>query len=97
LGFPTGLHTNSPEPEEVMMVKVIWMQPYLAYMLNKMLTKDVVEAWRIMQQSKAFVVVKELYKKNMGFCKDVSHLKRDGQYYTTSTQEYAVMMPVVEP
>jgi hypothetical protein len=23
------------EPEEVMMVEVTWMQPYLAYMINK--------------------------------------------------------------
>jgi hypothetical protein len=30
--------------EEVMMVEVTWMQPYLAYMVNKTLPKDVVEA-----------------------------------------------------
>jgi hypothetical protein len=32
------------EPEDVMMVEVTWMQPYLAYMINKTLPEDVVEA-----------------------------------------------------
>jgi hypothetical protein len=49
-----------------MVVEVTWMQPYLAYMLNKTLSEDVVEARRIMQWSKEFVVVKgELYKKSI--------------------------------
>jgi hypothetical protein len=30
------------------MVEVTWMQPYLAYMINKTLPEDVVEAQRIM-------------------------------------------------
>jgi hypothetical protein len=38
---------DTTEPKEVMMVEVIWMQPYLAYMVNKTLPKDVVEARRI--------------------------------------------------
>jgi hypothetical protein len=47
-----------------MMVEVTWMQPYLAYMLHKTLPEGVVEARRIVQRSKAFVVVKgKLYKK----------------------------------
>jgi hypothetical protein len=37
------------DPEEVMMVEVTWMQPYLAYMINKTLPEDVVEARRIVQ------------------------------------------------
>jgi hypothetical protein len=53
-------------PEEIMMVEVTWMQPYLAYMLNKTLPKDVVEARRIVRRSKAFAVVQEkLYKKSI--------------------------------
>jgi hypothetical protein len=53
-------------PKDVMMVEVTWIQPYLAYMLHKTLPKDVVEAWTIVQRSKAFVVVKgELYKKSI--------------------------------
>jgi hypothetical protein len=49
-----------------MMIKVTWMQPYLAYMINKKLPEDVIEARRIMRRSKAFVVVKgELYKKSI--------------------------------
>jgi ribonuclease HI len=57
---------NEPEPEEVMMIEVTWMQPYLAYMLNKKLPEDIVEARRIAQRSKAFVIVKgELYKKSI--------------------------------
>jgi hypothetical protein len=35
------------EPEDVMMVELTWMQPYLAYMINKTLPEDVVEARRI--------------------------------------------------
>jgi hypothetical protein len=35
------------EPEEVMMIEETWMQPYLAYMINKALPKDTVEAKRI--------------------------------------------------
>jgi hypothetical protein len=57
---------DSPESEEVMMVKVTWMQPYLEYMVSKTLPEDVVEALRIVQRSKTFVVVKgELYKKSI--------------------------------
>jgi ribonuclease HI len=35
------------EPEEVMMIEETWMQPYLAYMINKTLPEDIVEARRI--------------------------------------------------
>jgi hypothetical protein len=35
------------EPEEVMMIEETWMQPYLAYMINKTLPEDAVEAKRI--------------------------------------------------
>jgi hypothetical protein len=45
------------EPEEVMMIEETWMQPYLAYMMNKTLPKDTVEARRIIRRSKAFVVL----------------------------------------
>jgi hypothetical protein len=49
-----------------MMVKVTWIQPYLAYMVNKTLPQDVVEAQRIVRWSKAFVVVQgKLYKKSI--------------------------------
>jgi hypothetical protein len=49
-----------------MMVEVTWMQPYLAYMINKTLPEDVVEARRIVRRSKAFVVVQgKLYKKTI--------------------------------
>jgi ribonuclease HI len=34
------------EPEEVMMIEETWMQPYLAYMMNKQLPEDAVEAKR---------------------------------------------------
>jgi hypothetical protein len=54
------------EPEEVMMAEVTWMQPYLAYMVNKTLPEDVVEARRIVRRSKAFVILQEkLYKKSI--------------------------------
>jgi ribonuclease HI len=52
------------EPEEVMMIEETWMQPYLAYMINKALPEDTVEAKRIIRRSKAFVVLQgKLYKK----------------------------------
>jgi hypothetical protein len=49
-----------------MMVEVTWMQPYLAYMVNKTLPDDVVEARRIIRRSKAFVILQgKLYKKSI--------------------------------
>jgi hypothetical protein len=42
------------------------MQPYLAYMINKKLPEDAVEAKRITRRSKAFVMLQEkLYKKSI--------------------------------
>jgi hypothetical protein len=38
---------STTEPEEVMMIEETWMQPYLAYMMNKTLPKDIVKARRI--------------------------------------------------
>jgi hypothetical protein len=38
---------HTAEPEEVMMIEETWMQPYLAYMMNKTLPEDTVEARRI--------------------------------------------------
>jgi hypothetical protein len=37
------------EPEEGMMIEETWMQPYLAYMINKTLPEDIVEARRIIR------------------------------------------------
>jgi hypothetical protein len=49
-----------------MMVEVTWMQPYLAYMVNKTLPEDVVKVQRIVRQSKAFVILQgKLYKKSI--------------------------------
>jgi hypothetical protein len=48
---------STAEPEEVMMIEETWMQPYLAYMVNKTLPEDTVEAKRIIQRSKAFVIL----------------------------------------
>jgi hypothetical protein len=48
-GAAVAVEEDSLEPEEVMMVKVTWMQPYLAYMLHKTLPKDVVKAWKIVR------------------------------------------------
>jgi hypothetical protein len=39
----------TPEPEEVMMIEETWMQPYLAYMINKQLPEDAVEGKMITQ------------------------------------------------
>jgi 3-oxoacyl-ACP reductase-like protein len=52
------------EPEEVMMmIQIPWMQTYLAYIMNKEIFEDPVEGRRVIQRSKAFIVVKgELYK-----------------------------------
>jgi hypothetical protein len=35
---------DGPELADVMMIQVTWMQPYLAYMINKQLPEDVVIA-----------------------------------------------------
>jgi hypothetical protein len=75
-GAAIAAEEDNLEPEEVMMIKVTWMQPYLAYMLHKTLLEDIVEARRIVRRSKAFMVVKgELYtrKAYLEFCKGVSH------------------------
>jgi hypothetical protein len=48
---------DAPEPEDVMMIEVTWMQPYLAYIINKQLSKDVVKVRRITRRSKAFVII----------------------------------------
>jgi ribonuclease HI len=40
---------STAEPEEVMMIEDTWMQPYLAYMINKALPEDTVEAKRIIR------------------------------------------------
>jgi hypothetical protein len=37
-------NSGTAEPEEVMMIEETWMQPYLAYMTNKTLPKDTVQA-----------------------------------------------------
>jgi hypothetical protein len=41
--------TSVAEPEEVMIIEETWMQPYLAYMINKTLPEDMVEAKRIIR------------------------------------------------
>jgi transposase InsO family protein len=49
-----------------MMIEETWMQPYLAYMVNKTLSKDTVQAKRIIRRSKAFVVLQgKLYKRSI--------------------------------
>jgi hypothetical protein len=49
-----------------MMIEETWMQPYLAYMVNKTLPEDIVQAKRIIQRSKAFVVLQgKLYKRSI--------------------------------
>jgi hypothetical protein len=49
-----------------MMIEETWMQPYLAYMINKTLPEHTVEARRIIRRSKAFVVLQgKLYKKSI--------------------------------
>jgi ribonuclease HI len=60
-----GLEATT-EPEEVMMIEETWMQPYLAYMINKKLPEDAVEAKRITRRAKAFVVLEgKLYKRSI--------------------------------
>jgi hypothetical protein len=55
---------STVEPEEVMIIEETWIHPYLAYMMNKTLPEDTVEARRIIRRSKAFVVLQgKLYKK----------------------------------
>jgi hypothetical protein len=54
------------ESEGVRMIEETWMQPYLAYMMNKILSKDTVKARRIIRRSKAFIILQgNLYKKSI--------------------------------
>src|SRR3954447_21344968 len=49
-----------------MMIKTPWMQAYLAYLINKEIPDDPVEARRIIRRSKAFSIInKELYKRSI--------------------------------
>jgi hypothetical protein len=58
--------SETDEPEEVMMIEETWMQPYLAYMVNKTLPEDTVQAKRIIRRSKAFVMLQgKLYKRSI--------------------------------
>jgi hypothetical protein len=58
--------SGAAEPKEVMMIKETWMQPYLAYMVNKKLPEDTVQVKRIIRRSKAFVVLQgKLYKRSI--------------------------------
>jgi hypothetical protein len=41
--------SGTTKPEEVMLIEETWMQPYLAYMVNKALPEDTVQAKRIIQ------------------------------------------------
>jgi hypothetical protein len=62
----TAVSGATSEPEEVMMIEETWMQPYIAYMINKKLPEDAVEAKRITRRSKAFVVLEgKLYKRSI--------------------------------
>jgi hypothetical protein len=48
------------------MIEETWMQSYLAYMINKTLPEDTIEAKRIIRRSKAFIVLQgKLYKKSI--------------------------------
>jgi hypothetical protein len=40
---------GTAEPEEVMMIEETWMQPYLAYIVNKTLPEDTVQEKRIIR------------------------------------------------
>jgi hypothetical protein len=80
------------------MVEVTWMQPYLAYMVNKTLPEDVVEAQRIVRQSKAFIMLQgKLYKKSITGVLQRCVTPQEGQVILrTSTRESAAITPVAE-
>jgi ribonuclease HI len=64
--FSVADNSGTAEPKEVMMIEETWMQPYLVYMVNKTLPKDIVQAKRIIRRSKAFVMLQgKLYKKSI--------------------------------
>jgi hypothetical protein len=90
---------STAEPEEVMMIEETWMQSYLAYMINKALPKDTVEARRIIRQSKAFVVLQgKLYKKSITGVLQRCITPQEGQEILKdiSTQEYAGITQAAE-
>jgi hypothetical protein len=81
-----------------MMVEVTCMQPYLAYMVNKTLPKDVFEARRIVQRSKAFVVLQgKLYKKSITDVLQRCITPQEGQIILKDIHAgVAVITPVAE-
>jgi hypothetical protein len=99
LGANKEAAKDTTEPGEIMMVEVTWIQPYLAYMLNKTLPEDVVEARRIVRRSKAFAMVQgKLYKKSIsGVLQRCVTPKKDKSYCKISTREFVVITLVAEP
>jgi hypothetical protein len=68
------------EIEEVMMIEETWMQPYLVYIINKMLPEDTIEARWIIRRSKAFVVLQgKLYKKSISGVLQLCITPQEGQ------------------
>jgi hypothetical protein len=62
------------------MIEETWMQPYLVYMINKVLPKDTVEARRIIRRSKAFVVLQgKMYEKSITGILQRSVTPQEGQ------------------
>jgi hypothetical protein len=61
-----AIDLEEEEEHEVMMIEAPWMQSYLAYLVNKEIPADPVEARRVIRRSKAFTVIKgELYKRSI--------------------------------
>jgi hypothetical protein len=66
LDTPPELEEEDEEPEDVLMIEVSWMQPYLAFLTNNELPENAVKARRIARWCKAFRVFKgELYKRSI--------------------------------
>jgi hypothetical protein len=76
-----------------MMIEEALMQPYLAYMINKKLPEDALEAKRITQRSKAFVVLQgKLYKKSITGVLQRCVTPQEGQVILKYTLEYVAIM-----
>jgi hypothetical protein len=60
---PTPAADLSEETAKVMLVKAVWMKPYLAYLIRGELPEDTIHRRQVMRRSKAFMIINgELYK-----------------------------------
>jgi hypothetical protein len=54
---PAEQEDPTKQTAEVMLVEVVWMKPYLAYLIRGELPEDAIHHCQVMRQSKAFTII----------------------------------------